>query len=66
MVSGLLQLPRVITIYTKVEMVYRTADSVMISAAKRGFFEAPGRRDTRKIRVTMRMVQTVVVPADKA
>jgi hypothetical protein len=46
--------------------VYRTADSVMISAAKRGCFEAPGIRDTRMIRVTIRIVDRVVVPTDRA
>jgi hypothetical protein len=45
--------------------VYRAADSVIISAAKRGFFEAPGIRDTRRIRITMIMVESVVVPTDK-
>ena len=47
-------------------MVYRTADSVMISAAKRGCFEVPGIRDTRRIRRTMIMVESVVVLTDKA
>jgi hypothetical protein len=46
--------------------VYRTADSVIISAAKRGAFEAPGNRDTRRIRVTIIMVERLVVPTDKA
>jgi hypothetical protein len=50
----------------RAEMVYRAADSVIISAAKGGFFEAPGIRDTRRIRVTMIMVERVVVPTDKA
>ena len=47
-------------------MLYKAADSVMISAAKRGCFEAPGIRDTRMIRVTMIMVERVVVPTDNA
>jgi hypothetical protein len=46
--------------------VYRAADSVIISAARRGFCEAPGIRDTRRIRVTMIIVESVVVPTDKA
>ena len=46
-------------------MVYRTADSVINSAAKGGFFEAPGIRDTSRIRVTMIMVESVVVLTDK-
>ena len=50
----------------RAEILYRSADSVMISAAKRGPFEAPGIRDTRMIRVTMIMVESVVVPTDKA
>jgi hypothetical protein len=50
----------------RAEIVYRAADSVIISAAKRGCFEAPGIRDTRRIRVTMIMVENVVVPTDKA
>jgi hypothetical protein len=50
----------------RAEIVYRAADSVIISAAKRGFLEAPGIRDTRRIRVTIMMVESVVVPTDKA
>ena len=49
----------------RAEIVYRTADSVIISAAKRGCFEAPGIRDTRRIRVTMMMVESVVVLTDR-
>jgi hypothetical protein len=45
--------------------VYRTAASEMISAAKRGCFEAPGIRDTMRIRVIMIMVESVVVPTDR-
>jgi hypothetical protein len=52
-------------IYMRAEIVYRAADSVIISAAKRGCFEAPGIRDTWRIRVTMIMVDSVVVPTDK-
>jgi hypothetical protein len=53
--------------YTRAEMVYKIADSAMISAAKRSFFEPPGLRlDARRIRATMMMVLTVVVPTDKA
>jgi hypothetical protein len=52
--------------YTRAAMVYRRADSMTISAARWGFFEAPGIRDTKRIRVTMIMVHTVVVPTDKA
>jgi hypothetical protein len=50
--------------YINADMEYRAADSMMISAAKRGCFEAPGIRDTRRIRVTMITVETVVVPTD--
>jgi hypothetical protein len=50
----------------RADIVYRAADSVIISAAKRGCFEASGIRDTRRIRVTMIMVESVVVPTDKA
>jgi hypothetical protein len=50
----------------RAEIVYRAADSVIISAARRGCFEAPGIRDTRRIRVIMIMVESVVVPTDKA
>ena len=50
----------------RAEMVYRTADSVIISAARWGCLEAPGIRDTKRIRVTMIMVESVVVPTDKA
>jgi hypothetical protein len=38
---------------------------MMISAAKRGRFEAPGIRDTRKIQVIMIMVERAVVATDK-
>ena len=38
---------------------------MMISAAKWGCFEAPGIRDTMRIRVTIIMVESVVVPTDK-
>jgi hypothetical protein len=47
-------------------MVYKAADSMMISAAKRGCLVAPGIRDTRRIRVTMMTVETVVVVTDNA
>jgi hypothetical protein len=48
-------------------MVYKIADSAIISAAKRSFLEPLGPRlDTRRIRVTMMIVLTVVVPTDKA
>jgi hypothetical protein len=50
----------------RAEIVYRAADSVMISATKRGCFEVPGIRDTRRIRVTMIMVERVVALTDKA
>ena len=53
-------------VYTNAEIEYKAADSVMISAAKWGCFEAPGIQDTRRIRVTMIMVESVVVPTDKA
>ena len=53
--------------YIRAEMVYKIADSATISAAKRSFLDAPGPRlDTRRIRVTMIMVLTVVVPTDTA
>ena len=51
-------------VYINADMEYKAADSVMISAAKRGCFEAPGIRDTRRIWVTMIMVETVVVVTD--
>ena len=46
-------------------MLYRAADSVTISAAKQGCFDAPCIRDTTMIRVTMIMVESVVVLTDK-
>ena len=49
----------------RAETVYRLADSVIISAAKRGCVEAPGIRDTKRIRVTMIIVESVVVLTDK-
>ena len=52
--------------YINADMEYRAADSVMISAAKRGCFEAPGIRDTRRIRMTMILVETLVVATDNA
>jgi hypothetical protein len=52
--------------YINADMEYKAADSMMISAAKWSCFEAPGIRDTRTIRVTMIMVETVVVPTDNA
>ena len=52
--------------YINADIEYKAADSVMISAAKRGCFEAPGIRDTKRIRVTMMMVETVVVATDNA
>jgi hypothetical protein len=62
----LYELPGMIATYMRAEIVYRAADSVIISADKRGFFEAPCIRDTRRIRVTMIRVESVVVPTDKA
>jgi hypothetical protein len=52
--------------YINADMESKAADSVMISAAKRGCFEAPGMRDTRRIRVTMIMVEKDVVVTDNA
>jgi hypothetical protein len=52
--------------YINAEMEYRAADSVIISAAERSCFEVPGIRDTRTMRITMMIVQRVVVPTDNA
>jgi hypothetical protein len=55
-----------IEMYTNADIVYKAADSMMISAAKWSCFDAPGIRDTRKTWVTMMMVEEVVVPTDNA
>jgi hypothetical protein len=52
--------------YINADMEYKTADSMIISAAKRGCFDAPGIRDIRRIRVIMIIVEAVVVATDNA
>jgi hypothetical protein len=52
--------------YINADAEYKAADSMMISAAKRGPFDVPGIRETRRIRVTIMMVEAVVVPTDNA
>jgi hypothetical protein len=50
--------------YTNAGIEYKAADSMIISAAKRGCFDVPGIRYTRRIQVTMIMVEIAVVVTD--
>jgi hypothetical protein len=52
--------------YINADMEYKAADSVIISAAMRGCFDAPGIWDTRRIWVTMIIAEAVVVATDRA
>jgi hypothetical protein len=52
--------------YINADTEYKAADSAIISAAKWGCFTAPGTQDIRTMRVTIIMVEVVVVAADNA
>jgi hypothetical protein len=51
-------------VYTNAEMEYRAADSMMISIAFRGWWLAPGIRDTIRIRMTIITVDSTVVTTE--
>jgi hypothetical protein len=50
--------------YINADIEYKAADSMIISAARRGCFETPRVREVRRMRVAMTKVEMVVVATD--